>query len=554
MNAEAAKKHIALLSNVTADLLAARLRGNYTFYLPEGYDAWIQETLNPESGLYREKADAVILLLDGTEARSWKDEGQARERLALWRQGAEALCARMREIPVFLTTLDLRENRIFSYAETGYARALAAEWDAFIRTQMERQPNVYRIDLADRIADLGRSRFYADKMWYLSSMPYSRDGLALAAREIDRALRAAFTPRKKLIALDLDNTLWGGVIGEDGVDGIELSDHKEGQRYYDFQRQLLEMKKRGVVLALNSKNNPADAEEAIQKHPAMLLRDEDFALRKINWDNKAANLKAISRELNLTMGGIVFVDDNPVERAVVSGECPEALVPDFPGDTSTLLSFAEELWFDFFRPLRVLQEDLEKTRMYQQEALRRQEESQSLNLDDYISRLEMRADIHRMRPEELDRAAQLLGKTNQFNLTTRRYSKAELSALAACPENRVYVARSGDKYGENGLIALMILIPEGEDMRIDSFLMSCRVMGRKLEDVFVSRVAESLPPTGRLIGDFFPTAKNVPVRELYDRLGFRLLREEEGRKRYVLPLDSLEKQDFSMYKEIVFEA
>ena len=554
MNAEASKKHIALLSNVTADLVAARLRTRYSFYLPEGFDAWIQEVLNPDSGFYREKADAVLLLLDGTEARSWRDEAEARERISLWRQGAEALCSRVRDVPIFLTTPDLRENRIHAFAEAGFARKLAAEWDAFVCEQMASHPHVYRIDLADRIADLGRERFYSDKMWYLSSMPYSRDGLILVAREIDRALRAAFTPRKKLIALDLDNTLWGGVIGEDGLEGIQLSDHKEGQRFYDFQRQLLEMKNRGVVLAVNSKNNPEDAEEAIRTHPAMLLRDEAFALRKINWENKASNLKAISRELNITMGGFVFVDDNPVERAVVSGECPEALVPEFPADTSSLLSFAEELWFDEFRPLRVLREDLEKTRMYQQEALRRQEQLESIDLDDYISRLEMWTDIHRMRPEELDRAAQLLGKTNQFNLTTRRYSKSELSAIAEQPENRVYVVKSGDKYGENGLIALMILIPEGEDMRIDSFLMSCRVMGRKLEDVLVNEVAASLSSFGRLIGDYLPTPKNVPVKTLYDRLGFVPLQEEEGRKRYVLPLSGYQKKGFSIYKEIRFEA
>ena len=553
MSADARKKKIALLSNVTGELVAARLRSKYDFYLPEGFDTWMQQVLDPNSGLEREAPDAVILLLDGTESRAWRNEGEARERLSLWKQGAEALCERVREAPVFLSTLDLRMNRILAYAEASCALPLEAEWFAFLRDLMARHPNVYLLDLADRIADLGRSRFYSDKMWYLSSMPYSREGLALVSREIDRALQAAFTPRKKLIALDLDNTLWGGVVGEDGVDGIELSDHKEGQRFYDFQRQLLEMKNRGVVLAVNSKNNPEDAEAAIQKHPAMLLRDEDFALRKINWDNKAANLKAMSRELNLTLGGFVFVDDNPVERAVVSGECGEVLVPEFPADTSTLLTFAEELWFDYFRPLRVLREDLEKTDMYRQEALRRQEESQSLNLDDYISRLEMRVDIHRMRPEELERVAQLHGKTNQFNLTTRRYTQAEISAMAADPAKRVYVARSADKYGDNGLIAVMILVPEGEDVRIDSFLMSCRVMGRKLEDALVDAAACRFPGARRLLGEYLPTAKNAPVKELYDRLGFTLLREEDGRKRYALPLEGYTGKDFSLYKELTIE-
>lgn len=548
------KRKIALLSNVTADLIAAKLRRDYEIYLPEGFDTWVQESIAPGSGLYAFGAEAVVVLLDGTECRSWQNREMAEERINLWKQAVRALCRTIGDRPVFVSTLDIRENRIRAFSEPGFGPELEADWLRFLQSLMEEHANLCLLELADLIAEYGRKTVYSDKMWYLSSMPYSRDGLNLVSQEIERVLRAAFSSRKKLIVLDLDNTLWGGVIGEDGLEGIELSDHKEGQRYYDFQRQLLEMKRRGVVLAIDSKNNEEDADSAIQKHPAMLLREEDFVARRINWENKAANLKSIARELNLTPGGILFVDDNPVERAVVAGECPEVTVPEFPEDSSLLLNFAEGLWREYFQPLRVLDEDRKKTQMYRSEAMRRQEESESLNLEDYIAKLHMRADIHRMRPEELERTAQLCGKTNQFNLTTKRYTQAEIAEMAASEDHRVYVVHAGDKYGDSGLISVVILARENRNVRIDSFLMSCRVMGRNLENIIVGELAASLPGADKLIGEFRPTAKNAPVRELYDRLGFTLTEESEQGKRYELDLSGFEKPDTSLYENVQFEA
>ena len=543
------KKKIALLSNITVDLLINKLRRKYDFYQPEGFDTWVQEVINPTSVLYSFGADAVIVLLDGTEARSWKDIEEGQERITLWKQAIGVLVSTVKTAPIFISTIDIRENRIKSLSERKYKYELENDWYQFAQGMVEDHSNVYLFDLADTIADTGRNNFYSNKMWYMSSMPYSRDGLNVVASEIERLMGSAFGSRKKLIALDLDNTLWGGVIGEDGIEGIELSDHKEGQRYYDFQRQLLEMKNRGIVLGIVSKNNPEDAKEAIQKHPTMLLRDNDFVCQKINWENKALNLKAMENELNLTEGGFVFIDDNPVERETVKGECPEMLVPDFPEDTAELISLAENIWFDYCRPLRVLGEDLKKTQMYQNEAKRQQEMKESLNLDDYIAKLEIKVDIHRMQKAELERVVQLINKTNQFNLTTKRYTKAEVEAIASNPDNVIYVVHSSDKYGDNGLVSVIILTGTNQDSTIDTFLMSCRVMGRKMEDVIIGKLAEE--HNGRLIGEFIPTAKNAPVRELYDRLGFELLSDEGGHKVY--ELKGYEHKEFESYKEISFK-
>ena len=545
------RKRVALLSNVTVDLIAAKLRVKYDFYIPEGFDTWVQETINPEAGLYGEKFDAVIVLLDGTEARSWKTVNEGTERVGCWKQALAVLVSNISTIPIFVTTIDFRENRIKSLSERIIKYELENDWYQYVQGLVESKNNVYLFDLADAIAEIGRKKFYSNKMWYMSSMPYSRDGLNVVSNEIDRILVAAFTTHKKIIALDLDNTLWGGVIGEDGVDGIELSDHKEGQRYYDFQRQLLEMKNRGIVLGIVSKNNEEDAEAAIRNHPAMLLRDEEFVSRKINWENKVINLKAMEEELNLTEGGFIFIDDNPVERETVKGECPDMLVLDFPEDTTELLSFAEDIWLDYCRPLSVLDEDLKKTQIYQNDAKRKLELESSLNLDDYIAKLEMVADIHRMRDAELERVVQLINKTNQFNVTTKRYTQAEIEEISADPNCEIYVVYSSDKYGDSGLISVIILIRSEVDVRIDTFLMSCRVMGRKLEDVILNELASKYQK--KMIGEFIPTAKNAPVRELFDRLGFLPISDDNGHKVYELDGIGYQKKEFSSYKEVMFE-
>lgn len=545
------KKKVALLSNVTADLIVKKLRKKYDFYLSGGFDTWVQEVINPESGLYRENFDAVVVLLDGTEARLWKSLEEGVERIALWKQAINELIDALQGTYIFLPTIDIRENRIKSYMERVYKYELENNWYQFIQGLAEDNVYVFPFDLANIISEIGRKQAYSSKMWYMSGMPYSRDGLNAVAAEIDRVLNAAFITRKKIIVLDLDNTLWGGIISEDGEDGIELSDHKEGQRYYDFQRQILEMKNRGIVLAINSKNNEEDAEEAIRNHPAMLLRDDDFVSKKINWENKAVNLKSIEEELNLTEGSFIFIDDNPAEREIVKGGCPECLVPEFPTDTAELISFAEGIWFDYCRPLRVLGEDLKKTQMYQNEARRKEEMGVSLNLDDYIARLEMVADIHRMRDGEKERVVQLINKTNQFNLTTKRYTKPNLEEIVKTPGNVIYVVRSSDKYGDNGLVSVIILKDSGEEVIIDTFLMSCRVMGRKLEDVIINELAAKYQK--KIIGNFIPTVKNAPVKELYDRLGFTLVADVDGRKEYELDAMYYDKQTIGAYKEIYFE-
>jgi len=218
-----------------------------------------------------------------------------------------------------------------------------------------------------------------------------------------------------------------------------------------------------------------------------------------------------------------------------------------------LLVFAENLWFEHCRPLRILDEDRKKTQMYRNEAKRKQDLSQSLNLDDYIAKLEMQVDIHRMRPEEIERVTQLINKTNQFNVTTNRYTKAEIEEIANARDKAIYVTSSSDKYGEHGLISVIVLVENNGSVRIDSFLMSCRVMGRRLEDVIMNEILAKYMDRKVFVGEFKQTEKNLPVKNLYDRLGFKLVTEKDGQKIYEFDMKDFKKKFFDSYKEIVFE-
>ncbi len=528
-------RNIALLSNVTTDMITAKLKKKFQVYSPGGFDAWISEVMDLSSGLYKKNADAIFILLDGREL--WdKSCGEVRSRVELWKNAVEKLGEQIDSL-LFVSTIDFRESRIRTYGERQNCFEWMNDWYLFIRQLSEKKNSIYILDILEQIMDMGRDNFYSSKMWYMGSMPYSKVGVEQVSNEITLAMETAFDSRKKAAVLDLDNTLWGGVIGEDGIDGIILSEHNEGGRFRDFQKKLLEMKDRGVVLAVNSKNNEADAETAF-RHPSMVLKKDDFVNIKANWNDKASNMKAMEEELNLTEGSFVFIDDNPMERGIVSGQCPEVTVPEFPKDTVMLPEFAESLYEKYFRVLRLTDEDRQKTHMYQREAKRKEARAKVLNLDEYIEMLEIKADIHIMKEEEAGRVHQLCSKTNQFNLTTKRYSLKEIKELAADSGTDIFTVSTADKFGDNGLVSVIITKKQGQDVVIDTFLMSCRVMGRKLEQVILSALTEYYKDSSRLMGLYEKTDKNAPVADMYDRLGFERIRSFDGKKEYCYDLSN----------------
>jgi FkbH-like protein len=335
---------------------------------------------------------------------------------------------------------------------------------------------------------------------------------------INRCVDSVKGKRKKCMVLDLDNTLWGGVVGEVGMEGIELSDYKEGARYKDFQKKLKEIKDLGIILAVVSKNNFDDAIKVIREHKHMVLKEEDFVALKINWDLKSQNIRDLSEELNIGLDSIVFIDDNPVERESVKRELPEVTVPGFPQDTSELLNFAVELYHNYFYTLDITDEDTVKTEIYRQNMKRRDAQKSSASYEDFLKSLETKIEIRRISAENVQRAAQLTQKTNQFNLTTKRYSEQELLALIDEEGFEGFVAYVSDRFGDNGMVSVVITKRKTDtEIELDTFLLSCRVMGRFIEEQIIGFIEDLYKKSGykRLVTYYKPTEKNAPVKDFF---------------------------------------
>ena len=513
---------IALLSNVTADLLAGMLKNTEEVYLSPGFNTWQQEIIEPTSGLYAFKPEAVVLLLYVEPYTDiWNDKEKGCNTIEELVGVIKMLSVNLPGVPVFVSSIDISNVAIHYGSEVRLEGFLENYFTDHIQQLQESGCNVYVLPVKEAVLELGRKTFYSPKMWYVGSMPYSLKGLAAIAELIIRYMAVTKGARKKCIAVDLDNTLWGGFIGEDGVEGIQLANNKEGALYKDTQRILKKMKEQGVMVAVLSKNNVDDV-ESVFKHPDMVLQHEDFVAEIINWEPKTVNIRKLATDLNIGLDSFVFLDDNPAEREQMKAECPEVAVIDFPKDSSQLPAVVAKAYDEYFFTLEVTGEDLKKTAMYRTEAMRKTEMSSAVSMKDYLKKLEMTMDIHFMKPEEEKRVTQLINKTNQFNVTTKRYSEEEVHRLAAAEDTDIITVHMADKYGDQGLVAVLILKYAGTAAVIDTFLMSCRVMGRNAEVEIMAQVKKMLQAKSiqTVKAAYIKTAKNVPVMDLYERLGF----------------------------------
>ena len=329
--------------------------------------------------------------------------------------------------------------------------------------------------------------------------------------------------------LDLDNTLWRGIIGEDGIDGIKLGDEGIGRAYHDFQKLIKILKHKGILLSVCSKNNLADVREVFETNKFMELKESDFAAFKINWENKVKNIKDTAAELNLGIDSFVFIDDNPFEREMVKSELPQVTVPEFPKDPAELCRWFIDLSFKYFNSSTILSEDRARTEIYQADSRRKELQKSSVTLEDFYSSLNMNAIIRVNSRDSFKRIAQLTQKTNQFNLTTRRYTENETLDLMKNNDRMVLSLKLNDRFGSNGIVGVLIVKIKDDSSYIDTFLMSCRVIGRMVEDSFISYMAEILRAKGiiNVIGEYIPTKKNSLVKDLYKRFGFDLSESRE---------------------------
>ena len=327
---------------------------------------------------------------------------------------------------------------------------------------------------------------------------------------------------KKCIVLDLDNTLWGGIIGEDGFDNIKVGDDPVGRSFVEFQKRLLALNQRGIILAINSKNNFDDAIEVIQKHPNMILREENFASTKINWDDKVTNLQKIAEELNIGLDSMVFFDDDPINQEYVRESLPEVLVMDLPRDSSQYPHIITEM--KEFDVLKITEEDTKRSDMYLGQKKRKELENKVADFNKFLKQMNIEISVQKANSFSIPRISQLTLKTNQFNLTTRRYQEEEISKFSSSDDKIVECVQVSDKFGDNGITGTYIIEKKNnEEWIIDTFLLSCRIIGRGVEEIMMNQIIEKakLSEIKIIKGEFIPTAKNKPAEKFYEKLGFK---------------------------------
>jgi len=406
----------------------------------------------------------------------------------------------------------------------GVAWALA-RMNARLMDRLAEVPNVFVLD-AQRWVDMAGRAPSAAKAWYLGKIPFAGEVFAEAARDVRGALAGLAGQARKLLVLDLDDTLWGGIVGDAGWEGLRLGGHDaEGEAFVDFQRAVQRLTRRGVVLAIASKNTESVALDAMRSHPAMVLKPEDFVGWRINWNDKARNIADLAAELNLGLQSVVFIDDNPVERARVREALPEVLVPEWPVDKLQYPAALAEL--RCFDAPALSREDADRTRMYaaeqQREAERRDVERRDVgSVDEWLAGLDIRVKAEPLGAANLARTAQLLNKTNQLNLATRRLTEGELTAWAAGDGRELWALSVGDRFGDAGLTGILGLERDGDVCRVTDFVLSCRVMGRRVEETLAHLAVTRGIALGarRVEARYAPTAKNAPTLAFLARSGF----------------------------------
>jgi FkbH-like protein len=440
-------------------------------------------------------------------------------------------------VPLFLSTIALPvnfSNQIFAAQHCAGLFAAVGRVNQKIYEIATHEGAVHVLDLAACAAFEGRD--HADALLdFAARQPMSARGQFAFALFVARCLRPLLVPRRKVLALDLDNTLWGGVVGEDGVNGLKLGHDFPGNVHLRIQRELLELRNRGILLVLLSKNNEADVREAFASLPDMLLKWDDFAIRKIDWNHKHENLRDAARELGLGLDSFAFLDDSDYEREQMRQAMPEVLILNERGDPLHIL---RSLWeTDAFESLAISNEDRQRHRDYTIRAARDVKAHEN-DLAEFLKSLEMEAIIEEIGPSNMERVVTMLGKTNQFNLTTRRHSRAQVQSMLESPGAIALALRLRDKFGDQGIVAVLLAVPAGDDgtLTVDSFLVSCRALGRGVEGALWAAMVKRAHQqrVRRLEAEYLPTAKNGIVARLYDRLGLQRIEHDSSVTRYVL--------------------
>lgn len=497
-----------------------------------GYNQLELNLRNSSSELYGTEYDWVGFLFDGSQLDY--DEDYFFKLFELIAEFSDSS-----KITTFVSTLPLQALSKYGHLEANsnafsYNQKINRINQKLLDISHERR-GLFVYDINQSILLHGHKAIYDSRMLYVSKSPFSLEGVSIIAESIADLVRSVFTPRKKVVVLDLDNTLWKGIVGEDGVDGIGFSDDGPNRSFYDFQLVLQSLMNRGVILTLCSKNNLVDVEEAFAIRKDLVLQLDDFVIKKINWEDKAKNISEISQELNLALESFVFLDDNPAEREWVRSNLPEVLVPDLPDEFAEYSNFI--LQIEELKVSSYTQEDTDRVSSYKIENKRNSLKTASASFGEFLKSLEIRCSIDDINNETVSRASQLFMRSNQFNLTTKRYTGSEILGFI---ENDDYMIKSlsvQDKFGDYGIVG-MVLIRRTEDaIEIDSFLMSCRVLGKNIEEYFLKKsilLSQDIWGENPLLAKYCKTAKNEQVRDFYEKHSFSVVDKSDTTTSYEL--------------------
>ncbi len=534
---------LGLIVNSTPDFIAAALTATAARHrialecIPSGYDQAVQESLTRDSAINRSNPDGVLIALDWRALPLLPAPGEPEK-------AAEAVDAALEQIRLIcggiqqhtkatciVQTLAPPPEGLFGSLDRvlpGSLRYLIDAVNAGLRNVVQSYGAAV-VDVAGLAETVGLANWHCPRQWNLAKLPFAQDYLPLYAEWVSRVLAALRGTTRRCLILDLDNTLWGGVIGDDGLGGIQIAQgDATGEAYLALQRYALSLRHRGVVLAVSSKNEDEIARSPFRQHPEMILREEHFAVFQANWNDKPSNIRAIAEELSLGLDSLVFVDDNPFEREMVRKSLPELAVPEMPEDPAL---YARTLAAaGYFESSVFSEEDRRRAGYYEGNSRRAILQKQTTDLKDYLASLQMEIVFQPFNVVGRARIAQLINKSNQFNLTTKRYTEEDVARMAASPEYFTLQVRLVDIFGDNGMISVVVCRQTSAfRWEIDLWLMSCRVLGRCVENMVLREILEHASRHGirNLVGSYLPTPRNKLVEQHYSKLGFTLLEKHD---------------------------
>lgn len=517
-----------------------------------GYDSIDTEILNPLSGLYVFEPNFIAVLTATEHLKKRYCETGDKESLTaatvgrfvgLWRS-----IERKSQATIIQSTYVLPSERIFGNYELKVRSSLGSvvgEINHGLIHEARGARNVLLCDVDHAAAAVGRDAWADERLWHLAKAPCALKFLPLLARSLADTMLAASGRIVKCVVLDLDNTLWGGVIGDDGLHGITLGGLDDGEAFVAFQRYLRELKRRGIILAVVSKNDHHNAILPFHSHPDMILKEEDIAVFVANWDNKADNIRTVQKVLNVGFDSIVFLDDNPFERNLVREFLPDVIVPELPEDPAHYVRALTEL--NLFETASFSEADRQRPDQYREESRRELTRLQYTNVNDYLKSLDMTIRLERFNPFNLPRIAQLIQRSNQFNLTTRRYNESACHAFMEDHEGCApFTLTLADRFGDHGLISVVILRFDNETIDIDEYLMSCRVLQRGVESFAMNAIFALAQERGakQVRGRYIRTAKNAMVTDFYAQFGFEKVGETpDGGVEWAMAVDRYEERE-----------